>query len=139
LNPSPRLRRAFATVLCIGVGLVVGVPTAALARSPLGRDVQYPLRHSFSMAVGLPGAGKHEPTSCYDREGSGEYVCRIVAGVEETRDRRDFYVADHKDVLSKGSDPTFGETLVEANGIQYEGAKSSTSGPTVATTPVACT
>src|SRR5438067_5849156 len=92
---SPRLaRRALASVLCMSVGLVVGVPNAQ-ASGPLGRDANYPLRHSFSMAVGLPGAGKHEPTSCYDRDGSREYVCRIVAGVEETRDRRDFYVTEH--------------------------------------------
>jgi hypothetical protein len=78
-------------VLCISVGGVVGLPTAAQATAPLGRDVRYPLRHSFSMAVGLPGANKHEPTSCYDQHGGREYVCRIVAGVEETGDKRDFF------------------------------------------------
>ena len=121
LPPGP-LRRALVSVLCIGVAVVVGVPTAAQADAPLGRDVQYPLRHAFSMAVGLPGAGKNEPTSCYDRDGSREYVCRIFAGVEETGDKRDFYLSEH-DVLSRGSEPTFGGTLVDANGTQYEGCE----------------
>ena len=123
MHRSPKLsRRALASVLCISVGAVVGVPAGARSGTPLGRDVSYPLRHSFSMAVGLPGAGKHEPTSCYDKDGSREYICRIVAGVEETGDKRDFYVSDG-DVLSKGSDPTFGGTLVDANGTQYEGCE----------------
>jgi hypothetical protein len=102
------------------VGVVVGAPTLAQA-APLGSDVSYPLRHKFSMAVGLPGAGKHEPTSCYDKSAdSNEYLCRIVAGVEETGDKRNFFVAA-KDVLSKGSDPRFGAALVDANGTQFEG------------------
>jgi len=123
VHRSPRLfRRALASVLCMSVGIVVGVPAGARASTPLGRDVSYPLRHSFSMAVGLPGAGKHEPTSCYDKGDSREYICRIVAGVEETGDKRNFYVSDG-DVLSKGSDPTFGGTLVDANGTQYEGCE----------------
>src|SRR5205807_4102121 len=64
---SPRfVERALASALCMTVGVAVGATTTAQA-APLGSDVSYPLRHSFSMAVGLPGAGKHEPTSCYDK------------------------------------------------------------------------
>lgn len=118
---------------------MIGFPTDAQASTPLGRDLQYPLRHSFSMAVGLPGAGKHEPTSCYDRDGSREYICRIVAGVEETGDKRNFYVAENE-VLSKASEPRFGGTLVDANGTQYEGCEVLGDDWTYgATTPVACT
>ena len=87
---------------------------------PLGRDVSYPLRHSFTMAPGLPGAGKHEVTSCYDAAEGQDYFCRIVAGVEEVGDKRNFYV-DARSVLEKGSEPTFGLTLVDANGTQFEG------------------
>jgi len=77
---SPRfVQRVLVLALCMSVGIVVGAPTLAQA-APLGSDVNYLLRHSFSMAVGLPGAGKHEPTSCYEKnDGSHEYLCRIVA------------------------------------------------------------
>lgn len=47
---------------------------------------------------------------------------RIVAGVEETGDKRNFYVAENE-VLSKASEPTFGGTLVDADGTQYEGCE----------------
>lgn len=84
-----------------------------------GPDVAYPLQHDFSMAVGLPGHGKNEPTSCYDGE-DGEYLCRIVAGYEETGDKRNFLVPA-QDALDDDSHPTFGHALVARDGIQYEG------------------
>lgn len=97
-------------------------PALAFKRRPgPALNVNYPLRHDFSMAVGLPGAGKNEPTSCYEvHNEEKEYICRIVAGVEETGDHRTFYPAENQ-VLSKGSEPTFGGTLVDRDGIQYEG------------------
>jgi hypothetical protein len=105
----------------------------ALASSPDPEDgrhyrvdeVSYPLRHSFSMAVGLPGAGRHEPTSCYDVVGSdGHYLCRIVAGVEETGDRRNFFIPD-EDALDDSDDESgrFGRQLVARDGIMFEGCK----------------
>lgn len=112
-------RRALVCCLSLTVLATAFVPMVAHAKT-LGHPVAYPLRHSFSMAVGLPGAGKHEPTSCYDIRDSGEYACRIVAGVEETRDKRNFFPSADS-VLEKGHDPTFGTTLVDKNGIQFEG------------------
>ncbi len=120
MRMSPGLRRrALMSCLSFTVVALVLVPTVAEAKT-LGRPVAYPLRHSFSMAVGLPGAGNHEPTDCYDIPGSGEYACRIVAGVEETGDKRNFFPSDSS-VLEKGNEPTFGTTLVDKDGIQFEG------------------
>ena len=120
MRTSPGLgRRALISSLSLAVAVVVGVPTPAPAKT-LGRPVAYPLRHSFSMAVGLPGAGKHEPTSCYDIPGGKDYACRIVAGVEETGDKRNFFLSDDA-VLEKGNEPKYGTTLVNKDGIQYEG------------------
>lgn len=122
MRPSPGLaRRALVSMLCVVVG-VIAISPIAQAAAPLGSTPSYPLRHSFSMAVGLPGAGKHEPTSCYATSDSKEYLCRIVSGVEETRDNRTFYVAA-SDVLVKGSDPRYGLNLVDVSGTQYEGCE----------------
>ena len=120
MRTSPRLgRRALISSLSLAVAMVIGLPTVAPAKI-LGRPVEYPLRHSFSMAVGLPSAGKHEPTSCYEIPGGPEYPCRIVAGVEETGDKKNFFVSADA-VLEKGSEPTYGTTLVNKDGIQFEG------------------
>jgi hypothetical protein len=120
MRTSPGLgRRALISSLSLAVAIVIGVPTVAPAKT-LGRPVEYPLRHSFSMAVGLPGAGKHEPTDCYEIPGGNDYACRIVAGVEETGDKRNFFISADA-VLEKGSEPTYGTTLVNKDGIQYEG------------------
>src|SRR5438309_3309263 len=122
MRPSPRLSlRALVSTLCVIVGVVAIAPIAQAA-TPLGGTPNYPLRNSFSMAIGLPGAGKHEPTSCYATSDNKDYLCRIVSGVEETGDNRTFYVAA-KDVLVKDSDPTYGLNLVDAFGIQYEGCE----------------
>lgn len=109
-------------VLTLSLAVVTQQPAVAFKRRPgPAREVSFPLRHDFSMAVGLPGHGPHEPTSCYDVQNEKkEYVCRIVAGVEETGDRRTLFLAE-KEVLSKGSEPKFGTTLVDRAGIQYEG------------------
>jgi hypothetical protein len=86
-----------------------------------GPDVSYPLLHDFSLVPGIPGHGKHEPTSCYDRT-DPEYLCRIVSGYEETGDKRNFLVRQ-QDALDDGSDPTYGHALVSRAGIQYEGCR----------------
>jgi hypothetical protein len=111
-----------AVVLTLAFTAVDQRPALAFKRRPgPAREVSYPLRHDFSMAVGLPGHGEHEPTSCYDvHNEQKEYVCRIVAGVEETGDRRTFFLTEDE-VLTKGSEPTFGTALVDRDGIQYEG------------------
>jgi hypothetical protein len=120
MGRSPDLgRHALISFLSFAVATVVGVPT--IAAKTLGRPVAYPLRHDFSMAVGLPGHGRHEPTSCYDvHDERDNYACRIVAGVEETGDKRNFFLSDEA-VLEKGHEPTYGTTLVNKDGIQYEG------------------
>ena len=88
MQPSPRFaQRGFVTALCVVFGAVAMAPLAQAA-TPLGGTPNFPLQHSFSMAVGLPGAGKHEPTSCYGSSDSKDYACRIVSGVEETGDKR---------------------------------------------------
>ena len=117
--PSLFSRRAIAVVAAIvttAAGWLIAAPPASAAED----TVSFPLRHSFSMAVGLPGAGRHEPTSCYDVEEGKNYICRIVSGYEETGDKRTFFVSSN-DVLEQGSDPSFGITLVDAKGTQYEG------------------
>ena len=122
MHSSPRsAQRAFVAALCLVVGAVAMAPLAQAA-TPLGGTPNFPLQHSFSMAVGLPGAGKHEPTSCYGSSDSKNYVCRIVSGVEETGDKRMFLVTANE-VLVKGADPTYGLNLVDANGMQYEGCE----------------
>ena len=121
---SPGLaRRALAAVVSVALGLAVSAPTVAQAATPRSGDpntIAYPLRHSFSLVPGLPGAGKHEPTSCYNADDGQSYLCRIVSGYEEGGDNKTFFVAAD-DVLQKGSDPTYGMTLVNAAGTQYEG------------------
>jgi hypothetical protein len=121
MRTSPGLgRRVLICSLPVAVAVMVGVPTAAPAKT-LGRPVAYPLRHDFSMAVGLPGHGKHEPTSCYDiHDEGGNYACRIVAGVEETGHKQNFFLSSDA-VLEKGHEPTYGMTLVNKDGIQFEG------------------
>lgn len=82
--------------------------------------VAYPLRHDFSMAIGLPGHGKHEPTSCYDGWDGKGYLCRIVSGYEQTGDKRNFLVRS-QDALDNGLHPKFGHELISRGGIVYEG------------------
>lgn len=114
-------RRALVSAVCLVIGLVAITPVAH-AGTPLGGTPNFPLRHSFSMAVGLPGAGKYEPTSCYGTSDDKDYICRIVSGVEETKDNRTFFV-NASQVLVKDSDRRHGLNLVEASGTQYEGCE----------------
>lgn len=119
------LRPLVTVLLAVLVTATLASPAAAgTARppTPFRVDVSYPLRHSFSMAVGLPGAGRHEPTSCYDIPETDDYLCRIVAGVEETGDRRNFFVR-RDDGLDDSDDDTgtFGHLLIARDGVTYEG------------------
>lgn len=117
----------FATLLVALLSLTLIAPPAGATPMEefVGPSVGYPLRHSFSMAIGLPGAGRHEPTSCFDvAESDGDYLCRIVAGVEETEDRRNFFVRA-EDGLDDSDDEQgkYGHLLVARDGITYEGCK----------------
>lgn len=116
---SRRALSTFLSLATLAVAFTLASERQALA-APSGPDVSYPLRHSFSMVPGIAGHGKHEPTSCYeswDREG---YLCRIVAGVEETGDQRNFLVRS-QDGLDNGPHPTHGHELTSRAGIVYEG------------------
>ncbi|MGH9043036.1 MAG: hypothetical protein ACRDZ3_22720 [Acidimicrobiia bacterium] len=107
---------------------LLALPAAATpaAAAPLevltGPAVDYPLRHDFSMAIGIPGHGDREPTSCYDAWDHEGYLCRIVSGYEDTGDRRNFLVRS-QDALANGSVAGYGDTLVSRDGIQYEGCR----------------
>jgi hypothetical protein len=74
------------------------------------------------MAVGLPGSGPTEPTSCYDITGTDDYLCRIVSGVEETGDDRNFFVA-REDALDEGDGGVWGHLLTARSGLSYEGCR----------------
>ncbi|HEY3241625.1 MAG TPA: hypothetical protein VGL92_18840 [Acidimicrobiia bacterium] len=122
-------RRALGTLLSLmlltltftlvsGPAAAASDANATVLRS--GPDVSYPLRHDFSMAVGLPGHGEHEPTSCFDSWDGKGYLCRIVSGYEETGDKRNFLVRS-QDALGNGAHPRFGYELISRGGVAYEG------------------
>lgn len=140
MRPSPRpVQRALITVLCLVVGVTAMAPIAQAdtpiypTRDPDGdqaaRPPDYPLRHDFSMVPGIPGHGEQEPTSCFDVvDRRGEYLCRIVAGVEETGEKRNFFVR-REDALEDTDDQSgvHGRFLVGRDGINFEGCRQSRS------------
>lgn len=101
------------------------VPSASAAQYP---QVDFPLLHDNSMVPGLPGHGKAEPTSCYDTyDGDDSYVCRIVAGYEETGDEWNFEVKPG-DALDVGHNEVYGASLVSRRGYVYEGCEMTSNG-----------
>lgn len=112
-------RRRLTVFLATTVSLVA-LPSAIPPASASGPSVAYRLRHDFSLVPGLPGHGKTEPTSCYNSPDGEGYLCRIVAGYEDTGDKRNFLVR-RQDALDDGHDSTFGNALVARDGIVYEG------------------
>lgn len=127
LLSSRRALATFLSVMLLTLAFALADERSALAAADDsdvtvfrdGPDVAYPLRHDFSMAIGLPGHGKHEPTSCYDTWGDN-YLCRIVSGYEETGDDRNFLVRA-KDALDNGPEPRFGHELTSRGGVVHEG------------------
>ena len=120
-------RPVLAALLAALAVIIPTVPASAAEIHALstGPDVSYPLRHDFSMAPGIAGHGKKEPTSCFNVVGSqGDYLCRIVAGVEETGDKRNFLVRK-EDGLDDRDDDTgrYGHQLVSRDGVSFEGCK----------------
>lgn len=108
-------------IVLMVVLLVSALPAGAATITPyIEEGVHFPLRHSFSMAPGIAGAAQNEPTSCFDVPGTDQYECRLVAGVEEIGDHRDFFVP-HDEALSDGDHGQFGHQLVGRGGVIYEG------------------
>ena len=127
-----RSRRAIALCFTALAILTPSVPASAgdVHGFTAGPDVAYPLRHEFSMVPGIRGHSKREPTSCFDVvDQPGQYLCRIVAGVEETGDKRNFLVRK-EDGLDDSDDDTgrYGHHLVSRDGLAYEGCKQWRSG-----------
>lgn len=116
---SRRAVAAFASVTLLALTFALAGQQQVQA-AVSGPNLNYPLRHSFSMAPGMPGHGKHEPTSCYESWDAEGYLCRIVSGVEETGDKRNFLVRA-QDILSNGSHPRHGHGLATMTGTVYEG------------------
>jgi hypothetical protein len=112
---------AVTLALSIAVG-ALPADAAPLMERLAGPDVSYPLRHDFSMAIGLPGHADNEPTSCYDAWDHEGYLCRIVSGYEDTGDRRNFLVRS-QDAFVDGYDERYGSTLVSRGGVQFEGCR----------------
>jgi hypothetical protein len=107
-------------IIMVMVLVLSAVPAGAGVTPYIEEAVHYPLRHSFSMAPGIGGAQGREVTSCFDVPDTDQYECRLVSGIEEVGDGRDFFVpAD--DALSDGEHGMFGLQLVGRGGIIYEG------------------
>jgi hypothetical protein len=129
---------AVTLALSIAVG-ALPADAAPLMERLAGPDVSYPLRHDFSMAIGLPGHADNEPTSGYDAWDHEGYLCRIVSGYEDTGDRRNFLVRS-QDAFVDGYDERYGSTLVSRGGVQFEGCRMvARTGIGIATTPRADT
>ncbi len=137
MRPSSRpVQRALVTALCVGVSTAAMAPDTradtpihptgpTIARDPDApglpvHEPAYLLRHSFSMAPGIAGAAKNEPASCFDVPDTDQYECRLVAGVEEAGDKRNFSV-HRDDGLSNGAHGVFGHQLIARQGTIYEG------------------
>lgn len=114
--PGRRLFAAVLTVACV----IVAVPPAVPSAWAIPKGVDFPIRHDFSLVPGLPGHGRNEPTSCYDSPDGKGYVCRIVAGHEQSGYILNFVIRP-QDALDVGHDPKHGTSLVSREGYVYEG------------------